>query len=262
MSRFPKNDLAFMLNPNHRDAGWDGTYLHDLPFSHLGHSYGITFEKKGTATFLSGGGPDGHGISMDGTDNCYFRFDGSDSRVVASGSPKVATEMHWTRFESWGTDNVSGSPGFGTNAYSWSQGSHALGVWNMDFQTAQYSKGIGIGKMTSAIWNEIPYDHNGETFDKPSDGGGDILNKWHCVLFRVGGGANTDAFLDGVAITMDHVLDIGSWNQSSDARLGDGPDGHLEGQLGFFCRWDRRLSDAEAKLAFDATKGYFGKIYP
>ena len=262
MSRFPKNDLSFMLNPNHRDADWDGTYVHDIPFSHLGDTYGITFEAKGTGTFTSGGGAGGHGISFDGTDNCYFLFDGSDARLAQVGSPQVATEMHWIRFETWGTDNPSTNPGYGTNAYAWSQTNNGLGVWNMDYSSGNYKDGIAIGKMVTSSWTEISVNHEGETFDKPADGGGDILEKWWCVLFRFGGGANVDAFLDGVAITMDNVRDIGNWGQSTDARLGDGPDGHLEGQLGFFCRWDRRITDAECKLAFDATKGYFGKQYP
>jgi hypothetical protein len=60
---------------------------------------------------------------------------------------------------------------------------------------------------------------------------------------------HTDSALDGTATPI---------TKDSTGKMGSGGDGYIPGAIGFFASWNRALSDAEVKLAFNATKGYFG----
>lgn len=257
MSKFPKEGLVLLWNFQHgrcypdasgviRDMappdGWTGpTPLTPVSGADFGYDIG-GFAK---------------GISLDGSH--YYSFDGSLSHYAAPADWNI-TEMHWWWSDSWGQDNTVGSTPYGQNGVVWKDGSQGLGWWYMDYSSGPYKNGVAFGKMSSASWSRVQSDLDGEIFDKPSDGGGDILNKWYCGFWTNPYPSTPVGYIDGVQSTDQPTARVtNNWQQTSNARFGDGPDGLWQGKFGMFARWNRVLSDEEIKLAYDATKGYFGK---
>ena len=255
MSKFPKEGLSLLWNFQHGRCDLNGSVIQDMAPPN-GWTSSTPLTAYSGATFAYDIDGFAKGISLDGLDD-YFAFDGSDSRFDVSSDWKI-TEMHWFRSRSWGLDNPATSPAFGQNGVVWSTASQALGLWFMDYSTGVYSNGIALGKMVSVTWCRVISDNDGEVFDKPADGGGDVLDKWYCITWRNDYPSAAEGFIQGVPAINRTSTVINNWVQDSTARFGDGPDGHFEGEFGFFARWNRALSDEEIKLAFDATKGYFG----
>jgi len=257
MSKFPKEGLVLFWNFQHgRCQPDDSGVIRDMATPN-GWTNATTLTPVNGAEFSYDIGGFAKGISLDGLNQSYS-FDGSVSHCAAPADWNI-TEMHWWRSRSWGVDNPSTALPWGQNGVVWKNGSGGLGWWYLDYNAnASYNRGIAIGRMVSSVWSKVYSDHNGETFDKPSDGGGDVLNKWYCGVTRNPYPSAPDWFINGVKSTDIQQVVVNNWAQDATALFGDGPDGPWDGQFGMFARWNRLLSDEEIKLVFDATKGYFG----
>lgn len=256
MSRFPKEGLVLFWNFQHGRCQPDASgVIHDIA-PQRGWTAGPTpLTPVSGAGFGYDIGGFAKGISLDGSH--YYSFDGSLSHFAAPANWEI-TEMHWWWSDSWGQSNTNGYTPYGQNGVVWRDGTGGLGWWFMDYSTGAYNDGVGFGRMTSNMWSIVDKDNDGQTFDKPSNGGGDVLNKWYCGVFTTPS-TGAKGYLFGEPAIYQSVSDVtNNWTQDTTARFGDGPDGLWQGKFGMFARWNRVLSDAEIKLAYDATKGYFG----
>lgn len=257
MSKFPKNGLKILWNFQHGRCRLEGTTIHDMAPPDGTWNTPLTLTAVGGATFDNNVDGFAKGVSLDGLDD-RFSFVGNNA-YTDSTSDWIYTHMHWYRFGSWGLDNPSTSPPYGQNGVVWG-GNGSLGAWLMDYSSGGYRRGIAEGKMYSGIWTVLPTDNDGEVFDKASQGGGDILDKWYCVIVRNNYPTQVEMFLNGVDRTADLEArrQISTYQQQASANLGYGPDGYYEGHFGMYAWWTRALSDEEVRLAYDSTKGYFG----
>lgn len=258
MSKLPKKDLKILWNFQHGRCKQEGTTINDMAPPDGTWSSPLVLNAVGGATFSDNIDGFAKGVSLDGLDDRY-EFTGNNSYTDSTSDWKY-THMTWYRFRNWGLDNASTSPAFGQNGICWGLNG-ALGVWLMDYGAAQYRQGIAEGRMYSGLWSTLAEDNAGETFDKPSDGGGDVLNKWYCVITRNNNPTGVEIFLDGVdrTSTLQSRTGLSGYQQQATSYLGYGPDGYYDGNFGLFAWWTRPLSDEEIRLAYDATKGYFGK---
>ena len=248
MSRFPMQDLSLLWNFQHGRCTPDGTTIRDMAPSR--NENGVAF----ASTLINGpvfqdGIEGAKGITFDGV-NDYATLDGSDPRFDAGrGSGGRVTDMYWVNIRSWKDFNVCEWSGNG-----WAQ-------WSMN-GASTYIRGWGFGTQRSPTWLSVTHSNEGITFDDPAGGGvyADFTNKWWCL-------AVTNPYPDPIKpyIMGDPAVNITYHNAAvvsnivkAFGRIGHGADGYIPGAIGLFASWNRALSDAEVKLAFNATKGYFG----
>ena len=253
MSKFPMQDLSLLWNFQHGRCALNGTSIRDMAPSYNGN--GVPF--VGTAT----NGPvfeddifGAKGITFDGS-NDYVTLDGSDTRFDAGrGAGGRVTDMYWVNIRLWKDFNICQ---WGSNA------SNAWTEWSMN-GSGNYIRGWGFGKQLTGSWRSIRNSNEGITFDDPAGGGvyADFTNKWWClavtnpypdqikpyIMGEVAVNVHTDSAGDGTATPI---------AKDSTGKMGTGGDAVIPGAIGFFASWNRALSDAEVKLAFNATKGYF-----
>jgi len=263
MSKFPKQDLKILWNFQHGRCAFDGTTIKDMAPPDGTWTEPLTLTAVNGATFSNNIDGFAKGVSLDGNID-RFEFTGNSSYLDATSDWKY-THLHWYRFRTWGTDNASSNPNYGQNGVCWG-GSGSLGAWLTDYPSpVGFKAGIAEGRMGSVLWSVLPTDNQGQTFDKPSDGGGDVLNKWYCAIWRNNYPNSPEVFLDGVDRSSDLTLPYPSydgslegWNQQATSYMGYGPDGYYDGEIGMYAWWTRPLSDEEILLAYNSTKGYFG----
>jgi hypothetical protein len=125
--------------------------------------------------------------------------------------------------------------------------------------------GWGFGKQRTSSWLSLTHSNEGITFDDPAGGGvyADFTNKWWCLAITNPYPDEIKPYIMGdpaVNIKRFYVNPVVVSNivKVSSGRIGHGADGYIPGAIGLFASWNRALSDAEVKLAFNATKGYFG----
>jgi hypothetical protein len=252
MSRFPMQDLSLLWNFQHGRCAVDGTTIRDMAPSR--NENGVAF--AGTLTngpVFQDGIEGAKGITFDGS-NDYVTLDGSDTRFDAGeGAGGRVTDMYWVNIRLWKNFNICQ---WGNNSQRWTQWAMAESVYNV---------GWGFGKQYSNSWLTVTHSNEGITFDDPAGGGvyADFTNKWWCL-------AITNPYPDEIKpyIMGDPAVNIKRFNVNpvvvsnivkvSSGQIGHGADGYIPGAIGFFASWNRALSDAEVKLAFNATKGYFG----
>jgi hypothetical protein len=251
MSRFPMQDLSLLWNFQHGRCTPDGTTIRDMAPSR--NENGVAF----ASTLINGpvfqdGIEGAKGITFDGV-NDYATLDGSDPRFDAGeGAGGRVTDMYWVNIRLWKNFNIC----------EWA-GSQGWAQWAMN--EAVYNVGWGFGKQRTSSWLSLTHSNEGITFDDPAGGGvyADFTNKWWCLAITNPYPDEIKPYIMGdpaVNIKRFYVNPVVVSNivKVSSGRIGHGADGYIPGAIGLFASWNRALSDAEVKLAFNATKGYFG----
>ena len=255
MSKFPMEDISVLWNFQHGRCDLTGTVIRDMA-SPNGWTGPLEMTAVNGATFshdINGA----KGITFDGS-NDYYTFDGGDTRFGGGvGAGANCTDMYWVNLNSWKNMNIVQ---WGSDSQRWTQ-------WTMNSSfNPTFNYGFGFGKQNTNDWIVMRSSNDGITFGGSPHGPAssvpaDIINKWWCI-------AVTNPYPDVVRpfIMGEPATDViyrltgvvNSIAKDSTAKIGWGGDDYIDGAIGFFASWNRTLSDAELKLAFDATKGYFG----